>query len=148
LGYSFRQKQIVQFGLLQPAALKKTDVREQVFFADFDWETILGFAKSTTVHFTEISRFPGVRRDLALLLKEDIPFADVQKIAVEEGRRILKAVNLFDFYQDVKLGEGMKSYAVSYFFEDEEKTLTDKDIDKLMTRLMSRYRDELKAEIR
>ncbi len=148
LGYSFRQKQIVQFGMLQPAALKKTDIKEQVYFADFDWETIFEFAESNTVQFAEIPRFPGVKRDLALLLKEDIPFADVQKIAVEEGRRILKAVNLFDFYQDVKLGEGMKSYAVSYFFEDEEKTLTDKDVDKLMTRLMSRYRDELKAEIR
>ncbi len=148
LRHSFQQKPLVQFGLLQPAQLKKLDIRQDVFHADFDWETIFELAKSNTIQFTEIPRFPGVRRDLALLLKEDIPFSAVQKIAVEEGKRILKGVNLFDYYQDAKLGDGLKSYAVSYFFEDEEKTLTDKDVEKLMTRLMNRYRDELKAEIR
>jgi len=147
-GYSVRQHTVVQFGLVQPVHLKKLDIRQNVFYADFLWDTIFELAKSNTIQFKEIPCFPGMRRDLALLLKEDIPFAAVQKIAVEEGKRILKGVNLFDFFQDVKLGEGMKSYAVSFFFEDEEKTLTDNDVDKVMTRLMNRYREELKAEIR
>ncbi|HXH18574.1 MAG TPA: phenylalanine--tRNA ligase subunit beta [Chitinophagales bacterium] len=148
LGYSFREKPLVQFGLLQPEHLNKLDIRPEVYYADFDWENVFELAKSSVILFTEIPRFPGVRRDLALLLKEDIPFAAVRKIAVEEGGKILKGVNLFDFYQDVKLGEGMKSYAVSYFFEHEERTLTDSEVDELMTKLMSRYRNELKAEIR
>ena len=83
-----------------------------------------------------------------MLIKEEISYGAIEKIAAEEGRKLLKAVNLFDVYKDEKLGAGVKSYAVSYLFEDAEKTLTDKDVDRLMDKLMSRYRAELGAEIR
>ncbi len=148
LAYSLQQKPLVQFGLLHSEILKKMDMRQEVFYANFDWENVFAAAKANTIQFKEIPRFPGVRRDLALLIKEEISFAAIEKIAAEEGRKLLKAVNLFDVYKDDKLGEGVKSYAVSYLFEDEEKTLTDKDVEKLMQKLMTRYREELKAEIR
>jgi len=148
LAYTAQQKPLVQFGKLQADILKKMDIKQEVFYANFDWENIFRAAKANAIQFKEILRYPSVRRDLALLLKEEISFAAIEKIATEEGRKLLKAVNLFDVYKDDKLGAGMKSYAVSYLFEDEEKTLTDKDIDKLMQKLMTRYREELKAEIR
>lgn len=148
LAYTSGQKPFVQFGKVQPAILKKMDIRQDVFYANFTWENIFRAAIANTIQFKEIPRFPGVRRDLALLLKEEVSFAAIEKIATEEGRKLLKSVNLFDVYKDDKLGAGVKSYAVSYLFEDPEKTLTDKDIDKLMQKLMTRYREELKAEIR
>jgi len=146
--YSAQSKSLVQLGLLKKDVLKKFDIRQDVLYADFEWESIFELAKNNTIRFEEIPRFPGVRRDLALLIRDDISFAAIEKIAAEEGRKILKAVNLFDVYKDEKLGAGLKSYAVSYLFEDEEKTLTDKDVEKLMSRLTERYREELKAEIR
>lgn len=146
--YSAQSKSLVQLGLLKKDVLKKFDIRQDVLYADFEWESIFELAKNNTIRFEEIPRFPGVRRDLALLIRDDVSFAAIEKIAVEEGRKILKAVNLFDVYKDEKLGAGLKSYAVSYLFEDEEKTLTDKDVEKLMSRLTQRYREELRAEIR
>ena len=148
LACAHENRTLVKFGLVNDDELKKADVRQPLLHADFDWEEIFEIAKSRVIRFSEIPRFPGMRRDLALLVQENISYADIERISAEVGKRILKSVNLFDVYKDEKLGAGLKSYAVSYFFEDEEKTLTDKDVDYLMTKLMNRYRDELKAEIR
>ncbi|GIV34681.1 MAG: phenylalanine--tRNA ligase beta subunit [Chitinophagales bacterium] len=148
LTYFANQQPLVSFGLLQKKLTASMDIRQEVYHADFDWELFFHLAQQHVIRFREIPRFPGIRRDLALLLAEDIPFKAVRKIALEEGRRLLKDVNLFDLYRDPKWGNQKKSYAVSYFFMDENKTLTDKDIDEIMERMIQRYRAELQAEIR
>lgn len=146
--YWVDQTPVAHFGEVSLDSLIDFDIKQKVFFADIYLDNVFNIAKKQTIQFKEIPRFPGVRRDLALLIKDEISFAAIEKIAAEEGRKLLKAVNLFDVYKDDKLGAGVKSYAVSYLFEDAEKTLTDKDVEKLMQKLMTRYREELQAEIR
>lgn len=141
-------KRLATFGALNGGLLKRADIKAKVFYADINWTLALKKVKPGKVKFKEIPKFPSMRRDLALLLDGAKTFAQVEKIATEESKRILKSVNLFDVYQDKKLGDDKKSYAVSFIFEDEKKTLTDKDVDKLMDKLIQRFRSELQAEIR
>ena len=98
--------------------------------------------------FSEISRFPEVRRDLALLLDKSVKFVDIEALAYRNGKGILRAVNLFDVYEGEKIDAGKKSYAVSFTLQDDQKTLTDNDIEKLMKRLTEVFEKELGAIIR
>ncbi|WP_422351777.1 phenylalanine--tRNA ligase subunit beta [Flagellimonas sp.] len=148
LSYSCGGMQIASFGLVSKGILKEFDIKQEVFYADLDWDAILGLISNQNVVFQEIPKYPEVSRDLALLLDEKISFQQVYDLAWNTEKKLLKTVNLFDVYLGKKLPEGKKSYAVSFTLLDEKKTLTDKQIDKIMSKLMTRYQKELGAELR
>jgi len=148
LQYRAGQKILVSYGMVSKKLLKQFDIKQDVYYADLNWTQLLRRLNGRKVQYKEVSKFPGVRRDLALLLDKAVSYAEIEKIALREIKRTLKAVNLFDRYEDAKLGDNKKSYAVSFEFQDEEKTLTDKDVDKMVTRLIETYKKELGADIR
>jgi len=147
LTYIVNKKPIVSLGLVKPSIAKLADVKQAVFYADFDWEFLLK-QYSEKVAYVEIAKFPEVRRDLSLVIDLATSFEQVSAIAYKVERNLLKAVNIFDVYQGEKLGEGKKSYSVSFILLDKEKTLTDETIDKTMQRLIAAYEKELGAIIR
>lgn len=148
LTYSQNGKHIVSIGMLSHKTLKTQDIGQDVYYAEFSWENILKAIKNHTITFTPMPKFPVVKRDLALLLDKQVSFKEVRDIAMRTEKNLLKAVQLFDVYEGEKLGAGKKSYAVSFTLQDEEKTLTDKQIDKIMNKLMGTYKHLLGAEIR
>lgn len=148
LAISVGKSRLVEFGLLNRAALKHFDIQQEVLFADFNWDLILETARNQKLKFSGIPRFPSVRRDFALLLDEKIKYEQVRDLATQTEKKLLKGVNLFDVYQGKKLPEGKKSYAVSFTFQDEYGTLTDKQVDKIMNKLQQRFEKELSAELR
>ena len=139
---------LVEFGTVKKSILKKFDIKQEVLYADLKWDAILKLAQNNDIVFKEIPKYPEVKRDFALLLNEAVSFKEVHEIAVQTERKFLKAVNLFDVYTGSKLPKGKKSYAISFTLQDEHKTLTDKQIDKIMSKLQQRYEKELKAELR
>lgn len=142
-------QELVTFGAVQPAILKKMDLKNPVFFADFHIENVLKAVGSNKIQFTELNKYPTVRRDLALVIDQSVGFGDIRQLAAKTAKKMLKDVNLFDVFEDEnKLGAGKKSYAVSFVFEDPEKTLQDKDIDALMTQLVHVFEEKLGALIR
>ncbi|MEX0313099.1 MAG: phenylalanine--tRNA ligase subunit beta [Allomuricauda sp.] len=148
LSYSLGKKVIVSFGMVQKSLLKEFDIKQDVFYADFDWDVILDSVSTQNVTFKEIPKFPEVTRDFALLLDEAITFNQVHDIAWKTEKKLLKKVNLFDVYTGKNLPKGKKSYAVSFTLLDEKKTLTDKQIDKIMAKLLANFQKELGAELR
>jgi phenylalanyl-tRNA synthetase beta chain len=146
--FSINNKPLVSMGRLSAGLLKQFDVKQDVFYAEIDWSTLLRQVQPDGVKFSDISRFPEVRRDLALLLDRDIKFTDIETLAYKNGKGILRAVNLFDVYEGDKIEAGKKSYAVSFTMQDDQKTLTDADIEKLMKRLAEVFEKELGAVIR
>jgi phenylalanyl-tRNA synthetase beta chain len=148
LSYGSREKVFVEFGLLDRKVLKVWDIRQEVYFADFRWENILHALASHSVSYSEVPKFPEVRRDLALVLDKNIPFAELEKTAYETERKLLKKVNLFDVYEGDKIPEGKKSYAISFILLDEEKTMTDTVIEKTMEKLLRAFGERFSASIR
>lgn len=149
LQYHRGTQELVTFGAVSPAILKKADVKNAVFFADFHFENVLQALGNHKITFTELNRFPTVRRDLALVLDRSVSFGDIRQLAGRTTKKMLKEVNLFDVYEDEsKLGAGKKSYAVSFLFEDREKTLQDKEIDAAMQQLQQAFETKLQATIR
>ena len=146
--FSINTKQIVQIGRLNAGILKQFDIKQEVYYAEVDWKTLLNVVKPDSVKFSEISRFPEVRRDLALVLDKSAAFTDIESLAYRNGKGILRAVNLFDVYEGEKVEAGKKSYSVSFILQDDQKTLTDTEIDKLMKRLVDVFEKELNAIIR
>ncbi|TXN35489.1 phenylalanine--tRNA ligase subunit beta [Flagellimonas hymeniacidonis] len=136
------------YGLVNRAILKEFDIKQEVFYADFDWDLILSSLSKQNKQFKEIPKFPEVTRDFALQLDEAVSFQQVYNLAWNTEKNLLKKVNLFDVYKGKNLPEGKKSYAVSFTLLDEKKTLTDKQIDKIMSKLLARYQKELGAELR
>ncbi|NCQ57731.1 MAG: phenylalanine--tRNA ligase subunit beta, partial [Flavobacteriales bacterium] len=128
--------------------LKYFDISQEIVFADFNWEAILEMIKRNKINFKAIPKYPEVRRDFALLLDEKISFKDIHAIANKTERQLLKNVSLFDVYQGKNLPEGKKSYAISFILQDEHKTLTDNQIDKIMKMLQMNFEKELGAELR
>lgn len=148
LSYLQNGKHIVTIGMLSHKVLKTADIEQEVYYAEFSWENVLKAIKNHTIAFTPMPKFPSVKRDLALLLDKKVTFKEVRDIAMRTEKNLLKAVNLFDVYEGEKLGADKKSYAISFTLQDEEKTLTDKQIDKIMNKLMGTYKHLLGAEIR
>jgi phenylalanyl-tRNA synthetase beta chain len=128
--------------------LKHFDITQDVLFADFNWDTIIEMAKHNTIVFKDIPKYPEVRRDFALLLDDHITFEQIDTIAKQTEKELLKEVDLFDVYQGKNLPKGKKSYAVSFTIQDENKTLTDKQIDKIMNKLQANFEQQLGAELR
>lgn len=148
LTYSQNGKPIVTMGMLSSKVLKTMDIEQDVYYAEFSWENILKTVKNHTIGYVPMPKFPAVKRDLALLLDKKVTFKEVRDLALRTEKSLLKSVSLFDVYEGEKLGEGKKSYAVSFTIQDDEKTLTDKQIDRIMNKLMGTYKHQLGAEIR
>ncbi|WP_142786277.1 phenylalanine--tRNA ligase subunit beta [Changchengzhania lutea] len=148
LTLSLGKTKLVEFGLLKKPVLKHFDISQNVLFADFNWDAILELVKRNAITFQNIPKYPGVRRDFALLLDNNVNFDAIYKIAKQSEKQLLKDVNLFDVYQGKNLPEGKKSYAISFKLQDEHKTLTDKQIDKIMSKLQSSFERHLGAELR
>ncbi|WP_295334753.1 phenylalanine--tRNA ligase subunit beta [Flavobacterium sp.] len=138
---------LVEFGTVKKSILKHFDIKQEVFYADFNWNLILKLIGSK-IKFTDIPKYPEVRRDLALLVDETIAFDAIYNIARQTEKSLLKDVNLFDVYQGKNLPEGKKSYAVSFTLQDNTKTLTDEQIDKIMSKLLKNMENELGASLR
>ena len=145
---SIGKKNLVDFGLVNKKILKHFDITQDVLFADFNWDTIIEMAKHNTIVFKDIPKYPEVRRDFALLLDDHITFEQIDTIAKQTEKELLKEVDLFDVYQGKNLPKGKKSYAVSFTIQDENKTLTDKQIDKIMNKLQANFEQQLGAELR
>jgi len=124
------------------------DVDVEVYYADLNWDAMVSELKGHKVQYREISKYPEVKRDLALLLDKNIAFAEIEKIAYETERKLLKKVSLFDVYEGKNLEAGKKSYAVSFILQDDTKTLTDNQIDSIMKKLQSNYENKLQAKLR
>lgn len=148
LNITINNKTLGYFGLVSKKICKEFDIKQEVFFAELVWDAIFNLAKKNKVQFAEISKYPEVRRDLALLLDSNITFAQVKEVAQKTERKLIKSINLFDVYQGANLGDGKKSYAVSFILQDDEKTLTDKQIDKTMQNLIFALNRDLGAQIR
>ena len=139
---------LVEFGIVKRNVLKSFGISQEVLFADFNWSNVIEVAKFNKIKFTPISKYPEVKRDFALLLDEKITFEEIHTIAKQSEKKLLKEVNLFDVYQGDNLPSGKKSYAISFTLEDKEKTLTDKQIDKIMSKLQNSFEKQLDAELR
>jgi phenylalanyl-tRNA synthetase beta chain len=135
-------------GILQKGICKKFDIQADVYFAELKWESLMKENKNGQVSYSEISKFPAVKRDLALLLDKNILFSEIEKTACQTEKKLLKEVSLFDVYEGNNLPEGKKSYAVSFILQDEEKTLTDKQIETLMSRIQKNLEEKLNAKLR
>ena len=135
-------------GVVKHKILKDFDIKQEVLYADLHWETLLELVRGHKVVYKEISKYPEVRRDLALLLDDKVSFADLYRVAFATEKSILKQINLFDVYQGDKLAAGKKSYAVSFILQEENKTLTDKQIDKTMQKLQAAFEQSLGATLR
>ena len=143
---TLNRKPIVSFGMLKSSVAKKLDVKAPVFFADFDWQYILKQYDSS-VQYKEVPKFPEVRRDLSLVVDKKITFEELRQIAYKTEKQLLRSVNVFDVYEGANL-EGRKSYSISFILQDDQQTLTDKVIDKSMSKLIATYERELNAVIR
>jgi len=135
-------------GILQKTICKKFDIPTEVFYAELNWNELMKEHLNVTVTYSEISKFPAVRRDLALLVDQNVPFYEIEKIAHHTDKKILKEVNLFDVYEGKNLPEGKKSYAVSFTLQDEEKTLNDKQIESIMSKIQKNLEEKLGATLR
>ncbi|QBR13049.1 phenylalanine--tRNA ligase subunit beta [Sphingobacterium sp. CZ-2] len=148
LSYRKGEKVLVSFGSVSKANLKKADVNGPIYFAQFDWDLLLKVIKKNRITYKEVSKFPSVRRDLALLLDDQVTFDQLRLIANKTERKLLKEVQIFDVYKGDKLPEGKKSYALSFVLQDEEKTLTDKQIDGIIQKLIINFEKEVGASVR
>ncbi|WP_442796406.1 phenylalanine--tRNA ligase subunit beta [Pelobium manganitolerans] len=149
-GIQYRKgnKLLASFGAVAKTALKFADVNKTVFYADINWDLVLTLAKSNKITYKEVSKFPAVRRDLSMLVNQEVRFEDLKRIANKAEKNLLKEVNVFDVYQGDKLPEGKKSYALSFKLQDEQRTLEDKQIDAIMQKLIANFSKEAGAEIR
>ncbi|MEZ4856996.1 MAG: phenylalanine--tRNA ligase subunit beta [Gelidibacter sp.] len=148
LTLSIGKKTIVDFGLVTKKILKHFGITQDVLFADFNWDNVIDMAKHNTIKFKDIPKYPEVRRDFALLLDDNVSFEAIDTIAKQTEKQLLKNVDLFDVYQGKNLPKGKKSYAISFMFQDERSTLTDKQIDKIMKKLQTNFENQLGAELR
>ena len=141
-------KLVATFGVLSKKVQKAFDIDNEVYYADINWKELMKAIKGKKVTYTEISKFPAVKRDLALLIDKKVQFAEIEKIAYETDKKLLKSVELFDVYEGKNLEAGKKSYAVSFVLQDENATLNDKQIDKLMQKLIANLQNKLDAKLR
>lgn len=141
-------KVFVEMGVVCRKLQKQADIDRPVFYADLNWDALVKGVRKNVVTFKEISKFPSVSRDLALLLDNNVEFEQIERIARQTEKKLLKKVELFDVYQGKNLPEGKKSYAVNFILQDEQKTLNDKQIDAIMTKLIANLKKQLGAELR
>jgi phenylalanyl-tRNA synthetase beta chain len=147
LSLKLGEKVVATLGLVEDKALKLAEVRQEVWYAELDWD-LLGKKSSPLKKFVELSKFPEVRRDLSLVIDQEVSYDRVKKVAEKAGGKLLKQIDVFDVYQGDKLGQGKKAYALSFILQDQENTLTDKEIDKTMSNLIQAFQSQVGAIIR
>ena len=150
LAYRFKdsKKQLAVVGRIGRDLLRRMDCRQEVFYVDIDWDLLLASFPKAEVTFSEIAKFPEVRRDLALVLDQSVTFAQIRQVAFATEKRLLRRVSLFDVYQGKGIADGFKSYAVSFVLQDPDKTLADKQIEAVMAKLQKNLETQLGAKIR
>ncbi len=148
LRYSHNEKTIAEFGMVNPELLKAFDIDQEVFYANIYWDSLFKRLKVNPIKFSELPKYPEVRRDLAMILDEKYQFADIKRIAYNTEKKLLRDISIFDVYKGDNIPEGKKSYAVSFILQDMTKTLNDKYINRVMNNFVSRFEQELGAEIR
>jgi phenylalanyl-tRNA synthetase beta chain len=147
LSYQLNNKQLAELGSISKTQLKKFDISQPVFYACINWEILVKAFSKQHIQFEELNKFPSVRRDLALLIDKSIKYQQIEELALNTEKKFLKEVNLFDVYEGEKLGN-KKSYAVSFTLVNNEATLTEKQIEGVMEKLISNYKEKLGAELR
>ena len=146
--FNLDKTKMVDIGVIRPDILKAFDIKQEVLYAEFYWDNILEHLETANMKYRDIPKFPEVRRDFALLLDTSVKFSDIYTTARQTENNLLKNVNLFDVYEGDKLPAGKKSYAVSFTFQDNNKTLTDKQVDKIMEKFRNAFENQLQAELR
>jgi phenylalanyl-tRNA synthetase beta chain len=141
------ETECLTLGLVNQKLLKQFDIKQDVFYADFNWQFVLKHI-STKIKFKEIVKYPEVRRDLSLLIDNEISFDELKKMAFQTDKNSLKTVNLFDVYTGSNLPEGKKSYAMSFIIQDENQTLTDDKTDQIMNKIIEKYQSAFDAKLR
>jgi len=141
-------KVFAELGIVSRKLRKEFGIQNEVYYADVAWDTVMKAIRKNKVEYSEISKFPAVSRDLALLIDKDVEFAQIEQIASQSERKLLKKVELFDVYEGEKLPEGKKSYAVNFILQDEQKTMGDKQIDAVMQKIIANLKKQLGAELR
>ena len=141
-------KKLVDMGIVNSKLLKTMDIAKPVFYAELDWAALMKAISKNQVLYSEISKYPAVSRDLALLIDKNIEFAAIEEVAHQTEKKLLKEVELFDVYEGKNLPEGKKSYAVNFILQDDTKTLNDKQIDAIMTKLITNLKNKLGAQLR
>ena len=147
ISMGFGNDVLVEFGVVKKHIIKHFDIKQEVFYADFNWDLIIKMI-SNKIKFQDIPKYPEVRRDLALLVDQSVAFESLYKLARQTEKSLLKQVNLFDVYEGKNLPEGKKSYALSFILQDTTKTLTDTQIDKIMGKLQTVFQNEVGAQLR
>ena len=142
------RKVIATLGKLSKETLKRMDCKQDVYYADINWDLVLKSVPTKDITYTEVPKFPEVRRDLALVINKDVTFEQIERLAFETERKLLKKVGLFDVYEGDRIEQGKKSYAVSFVLQDAEKTLSDKQIEAVMAKLQKTFETKLEAKIR
>ena len=148
LTYSYKKTRLVCFGEVTKDLSNRFGIKSDVYIADFNWDLIIELVQNQKITYTQVNKYPKVRRDLSLLIDNNVSFDELEKIAKGIDNHVLKSVNLFDVYNGKKLPEDKKSYALSFIFEDYTKTLTDKYVDGIMKKLIKEYVNSIGAEIR
>ena len=148
LTYLFNNEIVAETGRISKKYLTQFDINQDVYYGHIEWDLVLKMIKNHAISFRELPKYPSVRRDLALLLDRGVKFSQIRDIALQTERNILRDINLFDVYESDSLGNNKKSYAVSFILRDEMKTLTDKNIDKVMNNLIRAFEKDLNAQIR
>ncbi len=141
-------KKLMEMGILSKKTLKQFDLHQPVYYAELNWTQLMKATKKNEVLYTEISKHPAVSRDLALLVDQSVEFAQIEQIACQTEKKLLKKVELFDVYEGKNLPDGKKSYAVNFILQDTEKTMNDKQIEAIMNKLIANLKKQLNAELR
>ena len=150
MSYSLPGKgpQLAVMGTVNPALTRKFGIKQPVFAAEISWPALFALVKRDKVSFSELPKFPAVRRDLALLLDESVSYADLRAAAFKQAKKLLRQVGLFDVYRGDKIPAGKKQYALSFVIQDPERTLTDQDTERLMERLLDTFKKDFGAQLR
>jgi phenylalanyl-tRNA synthetase beta chain len=146
--YLHHKQAVARIGLVDKKTTGRFDIKQNVYFVDIDWQAVLTLYAKQAILYKEVSRFPAVQRDLAMVVDESIPYAKMEEVAFGSRLKKLKTVSLFDLFRSDKIGAGKKSVALSFTFQDEEKTMTDKEIDQMMQQLIKAFESQAGAEIR
>ncbi|HLN20159.1 MAG TPA: phenylalanine--tRNA ligase subunit beta [Bacteroidales bacterium] len=148
IAYLHNNKLIAETGRVSKNYLQKFDIKQDVYYAHIEWDQLINATKGHNISFHELPKYPWVRRDLALLIDRGIKFSQIKELSFRSERNILKDVRLFDVYESDNLGENKKSYAVSFILRDDLRTLTDKNIEKVMNNLIRVFQKDLNAQVR
>jgi len=148
LAVSINKKLVADFGKVSKKVLANFGVKQPVYYAEINWDNVLQLMMMNKTKYKELAKFPSSRRDLSLLIDKAVKFEQIEEIAANADRKILKEIGLFDIYEGKNLAEGKKSYAVSFLFQDENKTLVDKQIEKIMTKIQGELESKLGASLR